>query len=123
MILLIKNKDAIYFTINGYHYDDNILDSILKGINPYSTSKRLIVHKQESFVWNLPIITYDLQFTGRGKKVAEGPALKVFESNNGMSIEELPIPHLSKRSKELIYYNKQTWFKLTCYNDLMNPSW
>lgn len=83
---LSEHSDAIYFTINGERYDDNILDAILKDKDPYMVSQFIIADKKDLRAWNLPILTYDLS-----KQKTFYPSLKAFESNNGMSIEELPI--------------------------------
>lgn len=104
---LNEHSEAIYFTINGERYDDNILDTILKGGDPYKTSKLIIEKKKDLKAWNLPILTYDLS-----KQKTFYPSLKAFESNNGMSIEELPIAadYESKLNQEqldiLMTYNR-----------------
>ncbi len=85
-LFLVKHSDSIYFTINGERYDDNILDAILKNKDPYMVSQFIISNKKDLRAWNLPILTYDLS-----KQKTFYPSLKAFESNNGMSIEELPI--------------------------------
>lgn len=85
-LFLVKHSDAMYFTINGERYDDNILDAILNNKDPYTVSQVIINEKKDLRAWNLPILTYDLS-----KQKTFYPSLKAFESNNGMSIEELPI--------------------------------
>lgn len=85
-LFLVKHSDAMYFTINGERYDDNILDAILNNKDPYTISQVIINEKKDLRAWNLPILTYDLS-----KQKTFYPSLKAFESNNGMSIEELPI--------------------------------
>lgn len=85
-LFLTQHSDAIYFTINGERYDDNILDAILNNKDPYLVSQIIISEKKDLRAWNLPVLTYDLS-----KQKTFYPSLKAFESNNGMSIEELPI--------------------------------
>jgi len=57
--------------------------------------------------WNLPIVTYDL-----AKQKTFYPSLKAFESNNGMSIEELPLdpqldrPLYEEELNRLMEYNR-----------------
>ena len=83
---LNEHRESIFFTINGESYDDNILNTILKDNDPYVTSQLIINKRVELKCWDLPILTYDLS-----KQKTFYPSLKAFESNNGMSIEELPI--------------------------------
>jgi len=83
---LAKYRDAIYFTINGERYDNNILEATLNDENPFYVSQAIINNNEDRYARRLPIMTYDLS---KGKTFM--PSLKVFESNNGMSIEELPI--------------------------------
>lgn len=78
--------DAMFFTINGERYDNNILKAILDKVDPYMISQRIIEKNEDMFAWNLPVVLYDLS-----KQKTFYPSLKAFESNNGMSIEELPI--------------------------------
>lgn len=83
---LDENRDAMFFTINGERYDNNIVDAILKGKDPYDVSQLIIRHNVDLRAWRLPVVMYDLS-----KQKTFYPSLKAFESNNGMSIEELPI--------------------------------
>lgn len=105
---LNEHREAIFFTINGERYDDNILNTILNDNDPYVTSQLIVVKKRELRAWNLPIVTYDLS-----KQKTFYPSLKAFESNNGMSIEELPLdPNLDRPLTEeelvdLLRYNRQ----------------
>jgi len=80
---LAEYKEAFFFTINGERYDNNILDGILKGKDPYAISQLIIKHNMELYAWRLPVTLYDLS-----KQKTFYPSLKAFESNNGMAIEE-----------------------------------
>ena len=40
-------KSAIYFTINGYNYDENILQAILDKKDPFTVSQDIIVRKRK----------------------------------------------------------------------------
>jgi hypothetical protein len=100
-------KEAMFFTINGERYDNNILKAIIDNKDPYKISQLIILHNKELKAWDLPIICYDLS-----KQKTFYPSLKAFESNNGMSIEELPITasYEDKLNKEqlniLMSYNR-----------------
>jgi hypothetical protein len=86
MSFIDKYRDAMFFTVNGERYDNNILQAIIDNKDPYKVSQLIILHNKDLRAWNLPIICYDL-----AKQKTFYPSLKAFESNNGMSIEELPI--------------------------------
>lgn len=102
---LNSHREAIFFTINGERYDDNILNTIIKDNDPYVTSQLIITKNMELKSWDLPILTYDLS-----KQKTFYPSLKAFESNNGMSIEELPIdPNLDRPLTEEELYTLSTY--------------
>lgn len=102
-----EHTQDMFFTINGERYDNNILEAILTGKDPYVVSQDIIVRNIQMYARYLPIVLYDLS-----KQKTFYPSLKAFESNNGMSIEELPLdPTLDRRLTNeelalLIEYNK-----------------
>lgn len=70
---------------NNYAYDDKIAASILKEINPYETSQKIITNKKFNLSLQNPI-TLDVM------QELKGLSLKEAQANLGLNIIETPIP-------------------------------
>ncbi|ENH96706.1 DNA polymerase B [Gracilibacillus halophilus YIM-C55.5] len=69
---------------NNYAYDDKIVASILKGINPYETSQKIIAGKKFKLSLQNPI-TLDVM------QELKGLSLKEAQANLGLDIIETPV--------------------------------
>src|SRR5690606_28216136 len=70
---------------NNYNYDDYILAALIKNIDPYEVSKKLIHNKKPNFTLNKPI-TLDVM-----QELKMGISLKETQANRGLNIHETPV--------------------------------
>lgn len=95
---------------NNYSYDDKIIASILRGIDPYETSQKIINNKRFNLNLQNPI-TLDVM------QELKGVSLKETQANLGQSIIETPVdfnlnrPLASQEVKKVFHY---------CKNDVLS---
>lgn len=111
-----ENKDdSIFVSHNGYHYDDIILETILKDGDPYRMSQRIIKEGFKGKSW-LKFYSYDVMTVRRAPF-----GLKLTELVSGKSIEtsevdfDIPRP-LTYEEKELTEKYNKADLEQTLYN-------
>lgn len=79
------SRVSILVGYNNYSYDDKVTASILKGINPYETSQKILSGKRFNLRLQNPM-TLDVM------QELRGVGLKEAQANLGQSIIETPVP-------------------------------
>lgn len=95
---------------NNYNYDDYILAALIKNIDPYEVSKKLIQNKKPNFTLNKPI-TLDVM-----QELKMGVSLKETQANRGLNIHETPVDFNINR--KLTNEEIERTFKY-CENDVL----
>lgn len=79
-------EDHMFVAFNNYHYDDHIIQTVLKRKDPYKVSKGIIEKTYEAKWARVPYTSLDV-----ADLLPPGNSLKALESDLGLSIEESSI--------------------------------
>src|SRR5690606_272260 len=98
----LLSQTQILIGYNNYGYDDKVLASILRKLNPYDVSQKIISGKRFSLRLQNPI-TLDVM-----QEIRQGLSLKEAQANMGLDIVETPIDfdldrELTKREIEQVF--------------------
>lgn len=86
--------NTVHFLIgfNNYHYDDKVIAGILRGMDPYEVSSKIIAGDEVRLFLNKPI-TLDVM-----QEMRMGVGLKEAEANLGLNVHETPVDFALDRS-------------------------
>lgn len=114
------HKDDFFIGFNSVYYDDIILETVLKKVNPFDISCRLVDDHEQMYA-RLKLHRMDIM-----EGMAVGTSLKSIESEMGMSIEETEVDFLIDRpltEEEIARTNKYNNHDLDATERLLNHRW